>query len=163
MWLQVTTQNDLIKKGGGYYKDMGNSQGTEGRIELELESTRRNKYKFISILFSLLFLLLCPTCFLLVILLLLHPFGIIHPPWQPVLQIRVPTTREMLVHICWFPLWDVVPRSWHYFNSPAVQWVKDGPYLHSRGKLRLASVNQWLPFPWPVIGSGKDTGLSSCS
>ena len=43
MWLQVTTQNDFIKKGGGYYKDMGSSQGAEGRIELDLESTRRNK------------------------------------------------------------------------------------------------------------------------
>ena len=59
------------QKGGSYYEDMGSSQETEDRIELDLERARSNKYKFSSIPSSLLFLLLCPTCFLLVILLLL--------------------------------------------------------------------------------------------
>lgn len=59
------------EKGGSYYEDVGSSQETEDRIELDLERTRSNKYKFISIPSSLLFLLLCPHLFLLVILLLL--------------------------------------------------------------------------------------------
>ena len=59
------------QKGGSYYEDMGSSQETEDRIELDLERARSNKYKVSSIPSSRLFLLLCPTCFLLVILLLL--------------------------------------------------------------------------------------------
>lgn len=51
------------QKGGCYYEDMGSSQETEDMIELDLERTRNNKYKSISIPSSLLFLLLCPTYF----------------------------------------------------------------------------------------------------
>ena len=91
------------QKGGSYYEDMGSSQETEDRIELDLERARSNKYKFSSIPSSLLFLLLCPTCFLLVILLLLTHL-VEFTFHEDELYKMSPNHKEILMHIYSFPL-----------------------------------------------------------
>lgn len=104
------------QKGGCYYEDMGRSQETEDMIELELERTRNNKYKSISIPSSLPFLLLCPTYW---------SFYGCSPIWQNSPSMRMSFTRQSPNHQGDFSAYFLISSvgcsypSGHYSSLPA--------------------------------------------